>query len=68
MHNLESVREHETYKLLWDSETLTNRLNLARRPDMVIVKKKKRENLLIRELCRPEDHKVKKKKRKRRER
>ena len=40
MHNLESILENETHKLLWDFETLTDYLILGRGPDLVIVNKK----------------------------
>ena len=39
LHNLESVLENETHKLLWDFELQTNHLISVRRPDLVIVKK-----------------------------
>ena len=42
MHNPESVLEHETHKLLWDFDTQTYHLISARRPDQVIINKKKR--------------------------
>ena len=45
MHNLESILENETHKLLWDFEIQTDHQILARQPDQVIVNKKK-ENLL----------------------
>ena len=41
MDNPEFVLENETLKLLWDFETQTNHLILARRPDLVIIKTKK---------------------------
>ena len=37
MHNPESVRENEMYKLLWDLEIQTDHLISVRRPDLVIV-------------------------------
>ena len=40
MHNPELTLENETHKILWDSEIQTAHLILARRPDIVIVKKK----------------------------
>ena len=43
MHNPEFNRENKTHKLLWDSKTQTDHLILARRPDLVIVKRKKKE-------------------------
>ena len=42
MHNQESVLENETHKLLWDFEIQTDHLISARRPDLVIINKKKR--------------------------
>ena len=41
MHNLESFLENETHKILWDFEIQTGHLISARRPDLVIVNKKK---------------------------
>ena len=43
MHNSESVLENETHKILWDFEMQTDHLILARRPDLVIVNKKKKK-------------------------
>ena len=43
MHNLESILENERQKLLWDFEMKTDHLISARRPNVVIVIKKKRE-------------------------
>ena len=42
MQNPESALENETYKFLWDFEILTNPLISARRPDLEIVNKKKK--------------------------
>ena len=50
MHNVESVLTNESHKHLWDFEIQTDRLALARRPDLLIVNKK-RENLLNYGLC-----------------
>ena len=45
MDNKESVLENDTYKVPWDFEMQTDHLKLTRRPDLVIVnKKKKRES------------------------
>ena len=41
MHNLESVLENETHKILWDYKIQTDHLISARRPDLVIVNKKR---------------------------
>ena len=40
MHNLESVLENETHKILWNFEIQTDHLFPARRPDLVIGNKK----------------------------
>ena len=42
MHNPESVLENEMYKLIWDFEIQTDHQILVRRPDLAIVKKKKK--------------------------
>ena len=57
MHNLESVLEKETHKLLWDFEIQTDHLISARRPDKVIVNKK--GTCRIVDLVVPANHKVK---------
>ena len=41
MHNPEFVLENEMYKVLWDLEIKTDHLIAARRPDLVIINKKK---------------------------
>ena len=52
MHNLESILENETLKILWDFEIQTDHLILARRPHLAIVNRKK-EYLSNSRLCRP---------------
>ena len=42
MHNLESVLENNTHKLLWNFDIQTDHLISVRRPDLVIINKKKR--------------------------
>ena len=42
LHNSESVLENEIHKIFWDFDIQTNHLILARRPDLVIVNRKKR--------------------------
>ena len=39
MHKLESVIENETHKILWDFEIQMARSILAKRPDLVLIKK-----------------------------
>ena len=41
IHNPESILENETHKILWDFEIQTYILTSARRPDQVIVNKKR---------------------------
>ena len=41
MYNTKSILENETHKLLWDFEIQIDHLISARRPDLVIVNKKK---------------------------
>ena len=43
MHNPESVFENETHNILWDFDIQTDHLISARRPDKVIVNKRKKE-------------------------
>ncbi len=48
MHNPAPVLENNTHKLLWDFDIHTDHLIPARRPDLIIInkkKQKKRENL-----------------------
>ena len=42
MHNPAPVLENNTHKLLWDFDIHTDRLISARRPDLIIINKKKR--------------------------
>ena len=58
MHNLESVQENETHKIHWDLDIQTNHLISARRPDQVIVNKKKK-NLTDSDFAIPANHRVK---------
>ena len=41
MHKLESVQENEMHKILWDFEIQTDHLILARRPNVVMINKKR---------------------------
>ena len=41
MHNPEPVLENDTHKLLWDFDIETDHLISARRPDLIIINKKK---------------------------
>ena len=42
MHKPAPVLENDTYKLLWDFDILTDHLISARKPDLIIINKKKR--------------------------
>ena len=52
MHNPAPVLENNTHKLLWDFDKQTDHLISARRPDLIIINKKK-ENLQNCRLCCP---------------
>ena len=43
MHNPESVVKNETHEVLWDFEIQTDHPISARRPDLVLVNNKKKE-------------------------
>ena len=43
MYESESIQENETHKILWYFEVLMDHLILTRRPDPVLINKKKRE-------------------------
>ena len=43
MHNPAPVLENDTHKLQWDFDIHTDHLISARRPDLIIINKKKRE-------------------------
>ena len=58
MHNPESVLENETHKLLWDFEIQTNHQIFARRPDLIIIKKKEGICRIV-DFAAPVDHRVK---------
>ena len=42
MHNPASVLENDTHKLPWDFNIQTDQLIRAKRPDLIIIDKKKR--------------------------
>ena len=44
MHNPAPVIEKDMHKLLWDLNIQTGHLIWARRPDLIIINKKKRES------------------------
>ena len=59
MHNPESILENETHKLLCDFEIQTYHQISARRPDQVIIQKKKKRTCRIVDFAVPADHRVK---------
>ena len=46
-HRAEKVLENEEFKLLWDYDIKTDKVIKERRPDLVIVKKKARQALIV---------------------
>ena len=58
MHNLATVLENDTHKLLWDFNIQTDHLIPARRPDLIIINKKKRTCKIV-DFAVPADHRIK---------
>ena len=59
MHNPAPVLENDTDKLLWDFDIQTDHLISARRPDLIIIKKKKVRICKIIDFDVPVDHRIK---------
>ena len=60
MYNPKSIPENDIHKHLWDYNIQTDRLISARRPDLVIInKKKKKRTCKIVDFAVPVDHRVK---------
>ena len=57
MHNPTPVLEKDTHKLLWDFNIQTDHLMPARRPDLIIINKKKRICKIV-DLAVPADHRI----------
>ena len=57
MHNPVPVLENNTYKFLWDFDIHTDHLILARRPDLIIINKKKRTGKIV-DFAVPADHRI----------
>ena len=66
MHKPESVPENETHKILWDFEIKTDHLIPARRPDLMIIKKKRRTRQIV-DFAVTADYRVKSKENKKRD-
>ena len=58
MHNPAPVLENETHKLLWDFDIQTDHLISARRPDLIIINKKKKICQIV-DFAVPADHRIK---------
>ena len=58
MHNPAPVLENAMHKLLWDFNIQTDHLILARRPDLIIINKKKRTCKIV-DFAVPADHRIK---------
>ena len=57
MHNRAGVQENNTLKLLWDFDIHTDHLISARRPDLIIINKKR--NCQIVDFAVSADHRIK---------
>ena len=58
MHNPAPVLENDTHKLPWSFDIRTGHLILARRPDLIIIHKKKRICKIV-HFAVPADHRIK---------
>ena len=58
MHNPTPVLENNTHKLLWDFDIHTDNLISARKPDLVIISKKRRTCKIV-DFAVPADHRIK---------
>ena len=59
MHNPASVLENDTHKLLWDFDIQMDHLMSDRRPDLIIINKKKKKSCKIMDFAVPADYGVK---------
>ena len=59
MHNPAPVLENNTHKLLWDFNIHTDHLISARRPNLIIINKKKKKRTKIVDFAVPVDHRIK---------
>ena len=58
MHNPAPVLENDSHKLLWNFNIQTDHLIPARRPDLIIINKKKRTCKIV-DFAVPVDHRIK---------
>ena len=57
MHNRAAVLENDSHKLLWDFNIQTDHLIPARRPDLIIINKRKRICKIV-DFAVPADHRI----------
>ena len=57
-NNPVSILENDTHKLLWDLNIQTDYLIPTRRPDLIIIKKKKKRICKIVDFAVPADHRI----------
>ena len=58
IHNSAPVLENDSHKLLWDFNIQTDHLIPARRPDLIIINKKKKRICKIVDFAVPADHRI----------
>ena len=60
MHNPAPILENDTHKPLWDFNIQTDHLIPARRPDLIIINKKKKKKRICKivDFAVPADHKI----------
>ena len=58
MHNPAPLLENDTHKLLWDFDIQTDHLNPVRRPDLIVINKKKRTRKIA-DFAVQADHRIK---------
>ena len=58
MHNSAAVLENDTHKLLWDFDIHTDHLISSRRPDLIIINKKRRTCKIV-DFDVPAGHRIK---------
>ena len=59
MPNPASVQENDTHKLQWDFDIQTDKLILARRHNLILIKKKKKRTCKFADFAVPADHSIK---------
>ena len=59
MHKPEFILENKTHRIVWDSEIQMDHQILARRPDLVLINKKKRETCHLVGFAVPVEHREK---------